>query len=169
MFNKAIAIAAITASTVFITTTASAKQVLVIDKDIPYAATSNANDKVRAECQLGLKLSKFIRAYSKKSKFDVKNESSSSSDYILTVEIGDVFAAAGGAFSGPKSVRVIGSLSQNGSELGNFEGRRYSTGGAFAAFKGTCSILGRDVKALGKDISRWLKNPAKNSKLGDLK
>lgn len=145
-----------------------AEQALVVSDDIRFAETSNANDKVKDECQLGTKLSKFIRHYSKKSKFTIISESKSKSDMVLNVEIGDVLATAGGAFSGPKSMRVKGTLTQGDKELGNFEGRRYSTGGAFAVFKGTCSILGRDAKALGKDIAQWLKDPQKDSQLGDL-
>jgi hypothetical protein len=41
-------------------------------------------------------------------------------------------------------------------------------GGAFGGFKGSCSVLGRTVKALGKDIAQWLVQPAKGSQLGDL-
>ncbi len=39
--------------------------------------------------------------------------------------------------------------------------------GAFGGFKGTCSILGRCIEALGKDIATWLKDPEMDSQLGD--
>jgi hypothetical protein len=63
---------------------------------------------------------------------------------------------------------VRGKLYQDGKEIGAFTGRRNSMGGAFGGFKGSCSVLGRTVKALGKDIAQWLVQPAKGSQLGDL-
>lgn len=166
MINKFISA---TVLSMVLVTGSQAAQVLVLKDDIPFAETSNAGDKVRAECNLGTKLSKFIRAYAKKQKFDIKNESGAKDAMVLEVEIEDVHAPGGGAFSGPKVMRVVGKLSQNGKELGDFEGSRYSTGGAFAVMKGTCSILGRNTKALGRDIAKWLKSPTKDAKLGDLK
>ena len=40
-------------------------------------------------------------------------------------------------------------------------------GGAFGAFKGTCSIIGRCTKALGQDIATWLTAPTQNAEIGD--
>jgi len=37
----------------------------------------------------------------------------------------------------------------------------------FAGFKGTCSIMGRCVKALGRDVAEWLQSPSKGAVLGD--
>ena len=64
---------------------------------------------------------------------------------------------------------VIGTLRERGRVVGSFRAKRYTTGGAFAAFKGTCSIIGRCTKAIGKDIAAWLENPGMDSKLGDAK
>jgi len=36
---------------------------------------------------------------------------------------------------------------------------RWSVGGVFGAFKGTCTILDRSALAIGKDMGRWVKNP----------
>jgi hypothetical protein len=48
---------------------------------------------------------------------------------------------------------------------GSFRGER----GAFAGFKGSCSVLGHTVKALGSDIADWLVKPSEDADLGDLK
>ena len=40
-------------------------------------------------------------------------------------------------------------------------------GGAFGGFKGTCSILGRCIKAIGADIAKWLANPTMDAMLGN--
>jgi hypothetical protein len=88
---------------------------------------------------------------------------------VLTIEIVNVHGTGGGAYSGAKSVVIEGTLQENGKVIGTFEGSRYSGGGFWGGFKGTCSILGRCVKALGNDVAIWMENPYKGAKLGDSK
>ena len=86
---------------------------------------------------------------------------------VLRLEYINILGAGGGAWSGPKSVTVSGELWENGEVIGSFVASRYSTGGAFGGFKGTCSILGRCIRALGTDIARWLRSPTMDARLGD--
>jgi hypothetical protein len=87
---------------------------------------------------------------------------------ILDVHIKDA-SSRGNAFTGHhKSTLVVGKLYQDGELIGSFTGRRDSMGGMFAGYKGSCSVLGRTVKALGKDIAEWLKAPTMDAQLGDL-
>ena len=51
--------------------------------------------------------------------------------------------------------------------IASFRAKRFSTGGAFGVFKGTCSIIGRCTKAIARDISDWLKHPVDGAELGD--
>ena len=75
----------------------------------------------------------------------------------------------GNAFMGHhKYSAARGTLFENGKKLASFEARRQSMGGAFAGYKGSCSVLGRTVKAMGKDVAAWLKQPNDNALLGDL-
>ena len=87
---------------------------------------------------------------------------------ILTMKIEEVQGAAGDAGYGAKSVVVKGSLSRKGKLLGDFKARRYSGGGMFGGYKGTCAILGRCVKILGKDVAEWLAHPTSQAVLDDL-
>jgi hypothetical protein len=87
---------------------------------------------------------------------------------IPTMEIEEVQGVAGGAWSGAKSVVGKGSLSQKGKLLGDFRARRYSDGGMFGGYKGTCAILGRCVKTLGKNVAEWLAQPTFQAVLGAL-
>jgi hypothetical protein len=64
-------------------------------------------------------------------------------------------------------VTVEGELVENGEVIGSFTASRYSSGGAFGGFKGTCAILGRCIQSIGKDIAAWLKNPTMNAMLGN--
>jgi hypothetical protein len=134
-------------------------------RSIPYAAESDAPEKVKDECKLQTKVPHFLSEYA--GDVELVDGSLGSSGRTLTLEIGDVHASGGGAFSGPKTVTVTGVLRENGKSIGNFVATRFSGGGAFGFYKGTCAIAGRCAKAIGKDIADWLKSPGKDSRLGD--
>lgn len=74
----------------------------------------------------------------------------------------------GDAFIGHQQfARAKGALYQEGPAIGNSLARRYSTGGAFASYAGSCSILGRTVEAIGKDVAEWMPAPTRDARLGD--
>jgi hypothetical protein len=62
---------------------------------------------------------------------------------------------------------VKGELFDKGKQIGSFRATRFSGGGAFGGFKGTCAIIGRCSKTLGSDIAGWLGAPTQNAQLGD--
>ncbi len=127
-------------------------------------------EAVRNECNLDGKLVQFIEQYAagQYAKIITGSSTGSRDAQILTIEIEQVQGGGGGAWSGGKMVLINGKVTQNGRVLGDFKGRRYSGGGMFGGYKGTCAILGRCVKALGKDIAEWLTHPASKAVLGDL-
>lgn len=136
----------------------------------PYAKTAQVREAVKKDCQLDTKLPGFIRDYASANGLEVKLESGAldtRKGKVLLLEITDVKAAGGGAWSGAKSMSVAGKLYDSGKLVGDFTAMRYSGGGFFGGYKGTCSIVGRCSKTLGKDIATWLEHPAKNAHLGD--
>lgn len=143
-----------------------------VSKRVAYGADSNVPEKIRKECVIDKQLPEFIESFASKNNIAVvkKDGAVSSKDKgkVLVVEFSDVVGAGGGAWSGPKTVAVSGELFENGKKIGSFKGRRTSGGGAWGAYKGTCSILGRCVKTLGKDISDWLVKPTMNARLGEM-
>jgi hypothetical protein len=147
------------------TTTFADKAPVTIPTDIPFAAGIDVPEAVKKECQLGVKVISFISAFGKKG---VVQGDAGTGQY-LDMEITNVFAPGGGAWSGPKWMEVSGTLKEGDKKIASFRAKRFSTGGAFGGFKGTCSILGRTTKAIGKDISIWLKNPTDGAALGDAK
>ncbi len=159
----------VTFSLLVATSIASAQEVRV-PTEVKFAANSNVRAAVINECDLQTKLPEFLRTYGKKNGIDVvlskKALHKKQKGRVLLLEITSVSGAGGGAWSGPKSVSVKGSLYKNGTFIGNFTASRASGGGFFGAYKGTCAILGRCVKTLGSDIAKWLKNPSKNAHLG---
>jgi len=136
-----------------------------VAKTLPFAATSEVRQKVKDECALQTKIPAYLADFS--SDVELVEGDLGSEGRVLKIEITAVHAPGGGAFSGPKTVSISGVLTENGNEIGNFRASRYSTGGAFGGYKGTCSIVGRCAKTLGKDVAGWLKNPGKDSMLGD--
>jgi len=136
---------------------------------LPFAEGSGASSEVKSDCKLESKLPKFIRSAAKRDvTVTVTTEPLDDVDgKVLYIEFTHVLGTGGGAWSGPKAVTVNGELREAGEVIGSFTSTRYSTGGAFGGFKGTCSILGRCVKAMGSDIAKWLKNPTMDALLGD--
>jgi len=147
----------------------AAAEIYTISGDIPFVEGSGASGDVMATCNLQTMLPDFIEAAAGRG--DTVQITTEPLDTIagkvLHIEFSNILGTGGGAWSGPKSVTVRGELMENGEVIGSFTAARYSTGGAFGGFKGTCSILGRCVKTLGSDIARWLREPTMGAMLGD--
>ncbi|UCE90130.1 MAG: hypothetical protein JSW10_04750 [Pseudomonadota bacterium] len=151
--------------------TASFAGEAIVTEDIArYSSDATIPPAVREECELQSQLPIFVQKYSKKQKIDVTLQPDTlpkGTGRELKLQITGAVGGGGGAWSGPKMVRVAGALFEDGNKVAGFTGVRSSGGGAFGGYKGTCSIMGRCVKALGKDISRWLVNPTDGAKLGE--
>ena len=143
-------------------------QSVTISRELVFTESSGAPDKVKAECTLQTRLPQFIKDYAKKMNVVLAEDVTDSTEgRVLHIEIVGVIGTSGGAWSGAKSVTVEGKLTENGEVIGTFTARRNSGGGFGGGFKGTCSILGRCIKAIGSDIAKWLANPTMDAKLGD--
>src|SRR5262245_61881963 len=142
---------------------AHAEDTIGIPKVVPIAANVEISQAVRDECQLGEKVSQFLAEFAPNATF---SDDPKTGRY-LSMEITEVVATGGGAWSGPKWMTVKGTLQENEKPIASFRAKRFSTGGAWGGFKGTCSIIGRCTKAIAEDIATWLKNPVDGAKLGD--
>ena len=148
--------------------TAGEKVTILLRAEVLIAEDSGASSNVREECKLGTKLTQFIKTYAKNPTVTLRNDPIDEAEgKVLILEIVNVVGPGGGVWSGAKSIRIKGELLENGEVIGTFTAARFSGGGAFGAYKGTCSILGRCVKASGSDIAKWLANPTMNAMLGD--
>lgn len=143
---------------------------LNIQEKAPFDKDLSVPTAVRAECDLENKIPGFVQDNAKgafdnismvpKPTLQGKN---------LAMKITNVVGAGGGAWSGAKSITIQGTLTDNGKPIGTFTATRYSGGGAFGGYKGTCAILGRCASALGKDVAKWLQEPTMDARLGDHK
>lgn len=148
----------------FFATSASASGVSV-QRNISFASGSNATDAVRRECKLEERIPAYLVQYDPS--VTLVDNVKSAKGRTLHLEISDVYAPGGGGMTGLKRVVVTGKLYENGKLIGSFRDQRTSTGGYWGGYKGTCGILQRCAKAIGKDIATWLKNPTKDASIGE--
>ena len=140
---------------------------LQLQRPVQLAEDNDISQAVKQECALGEQLADFIKEYAKEPVEFTEGEPDISSGRVLKLEIVDA-VSMGNAFMGhQKSTRVRGALYQDGEKVASFKARRNSMGGAFAGFKGACSVLGRTVKVIGQDIGQWLQAPVDGVNLGD--
>ena len=122
---------------------------------------------VKAECDLETKIPNYVFAQAKGEIQGLTFADKPGAGRTLSMTIKSVAGAGGGAWSGPKQVTIEGKLMEQKKVVGSFVATRFSGGGAFGAYKGTCKILDRCAKALGKDVAGWLLEPTMNARLGD--
>lgn len=147
---------------------ASAQSVQV-PRPVPYEDTDEIAENIRTECKINEQLADFIQEYAKKNGVTVTfgDIDVNAQGRVLDVRITSAISM-GNAFMGhQKASSVSGTLYENGQKIASFKARRQSMGGAFAGYKGSCSVLGRTIEAMGKDIGLWLKSPVDGAKLGD--
>ena len=117
-----------------------------------------------SECPTGAQIASFLDEGSRR----VQIGSVPSAGHYIDMAITEVHMPGGGAWSGPKWLEVTGTLHEgDGDAVASFRAKRFSMGGAFATFKGNCSIIGRCARAIAKDIAGWLRNPIDGAGLGD--
>jgi hypothetical protein len=164
---RRLALAALAACSALVVASPALAEVTKVQRSIAFAEGSGASDAVRNECALETKVPDFIKQFAGDSVELVDAALDPRKGRVLKMEITEVHAPGGGAYSGPKWMTVKGELLENGKPLGSFRAKRFSTGGAFGGFKGTCAIIGRCTKAIGQDIAGWLRSPTRDAELGD--
>jgi hypothetical protein len=136
-------------------------------RSLGFAEGAFVRPEIKSECKLGERLPESIQAYARKHGIEIELvDALPSSGRVLELEISDAIEM-GNAWTGRQKGLVIqGRLVENGAAVGNFRGRRMTSGGLFGGYKGTCSFLGRCAKTLGRDVAEWLKAPTRESNIG---
>lgn len=75
---------------------------------------------------------------------------------VLRLTILSVHGFGGGSWSGAKSITIHAQLVQNGQTIQSTVLTRGSRGGPLGGFSGTCAIMERIARTLGKDVANWL-------------
>lgn len=145
---------------------AAQAQTLQVQSPVPYAPDNDIADNIKAECTIDTQLAEFVKQYAG----DVQLTSGpvdTGKGRALELEIVDAVSMGNAWMGHQKFTKVRGTLYEDGRKVASFKGRRNSMGGAFAGYKGSCSVLGRTVEALGSDIAEWLKSPKDGANIGD--
>ena len=142
-----------------------------VQSPVPYSESSMVARNIKAECPIGQQLADFLKQFSDEAGIQIVLDPAApdtTQGSVLSMEIVDA-QSTGNAWTGHlKSAAVRGTLFDDGVQVATFAARRISRGGFGAGFKGSCSVLGRTVRAIGKDVSIWLKQPVDGAQLGDL-
>ena len=148
----------------FVRTASAADGHIRVLADTPLSPAADIPADVRKECTgLGDSLpGAIVRANRNVTLVQTPAALSEKTGRYLFVEIVKVDARGGGAFTGPKHMKVRGALIENGKEVADFEAKR----GTMAA-AGTCTTLQKAEKDLGEDIGVWLTRPTPHARLGD--
>lgn len=145
-------------------------QTVKVQSLIPYKKDATIAAKIKSECTLNSKLSEYIQAYGNEYNVAIIRTPQINSDMqgkVLLLEIVDA-VSQGHAFVGhAKFVKIAGTLYDNGKKVAAYTATRHSGGGFWGAYKGSCSVLDRTVKTLGKDTALWLSSPVDGAHLGD--
>ena len=146
---------------------ALAGETIKLRRSLGYAEGAFVRPEIKTECKLTQQLPEFVQAYARKSGIEIELvDALPTNGRVLELEISDA-VEMGNAWTGRQKGLVIqGRLLENGALVGNFRGRRMTSGGLFGGYKGTCAVLGRCAKTLGRDVADWLKAPAENSNIG---
>lgn len=144
-----------------------AQQAIKVQRTIPYAEDNDISDNIKTECSLGTQLADFIKQHAGTPVELVEGELNTASGRVLEVTITDAVSMGNAWLGHQKFAKIKGTLYEDGKKVASFKARRNSMGGAFAGFKGSCSVLGRTVDVLGQDVGGWLKNPRDGATLGD--
>ena len=158
----------VAASAVLLCSTVLAEPV-VVGSSVPYAEDADVQRRIREECvDLNTQFAQFIREFAAEKRIEVvSGDNRSGKGLELRVEITHAVSQGNAWMGHQKGSAARGALYRDGERIASVKARRYSMGGAFAGFKGSCSVLGRTVKAMGRDIGYWLENPVDGAELGD--
>ncbi|ABM01055.1 hypothetical protein SHAM105786_06210 [Shewanella amazonensis] len=138
--------------------------VLYILTDIPYNPESNIVDKVELECtELGRQFADSIVKYGNKQKLKIKRvDELPAQGNAVKITIDNVYSEGNANPFNPhrKHVAATAVLVIDGEETKISDFSRFSTGGMWGGFKGSCSVLQHTVNTLGNDVAKWLKKYA---------
>ncbi|EHP41592.1 hypothetical protein OR16_18851 [Cupriavidus basilensis OR16] len=146
------------------TTTAFAASPVLLETPVTYAAGASVVDQVKSECQienmLTTRVGDVLRKRNKTGDGTVASTGDANGAQVLRLQITHILGVGGGAWTGPKAITVTADLLEGGKVIRNTKINRWSVGGMWGGFKGTCSILDRTAVAIGKDLGRWVGDPS---------
>jgi hypothetical protein len=146
---------------------AAQAQSLQVQRPVPYAEDNDIADNIKNECKINEEIVDSLKEHAASGVEFTSGAVDTGSGRVLQLEIVDAVSMGNAWLGHQKYMKVKGALYEGGKKVAGFKGRRNSMGGAFAGYKGSCSVLGRTAEALGEDIATWLQAPQDGANLGD--
>jgi len=144
--------------------------VIYLGREAMYSDVNRIDRAIVTECQLPQQQAELIEIAARRAGLNIVRDEQAAkagNGRVLQVEIVEAISS-GNAFIGHRKMVVVkGRLFEDEKEIGSFQGRRSSMGGAFAGFKGSCAVLGRCLETLAQDITMWMKYPSENARIGE--
>lgn len=142
---------------------------IFIAPQIAYTANSRVSAAIKQECTIPQALSENIIKKTAARGIDIRAKNNiTPSDIELKIEILDAVSAGNAAIGHSKYMVIQGYLVKNNVRYSSFKAARHSGGGAFGAYRSSCSVLARITSALGDDVANWLLDPVDGARLGDV-
>jgi hypothetical protein len=149
----------LTSSAVF----AGERRQVLLETPVTYAAGAGVVEQVKDECHiddmLTHRVGDALRRLNRGGDGTIDANGAPGDAEVLRLQITYVMGVGGGAWTGPKAISLSADLIDNGKVVRHTKFKRWSVGGMWGAFKGTCSILDRTGVAISKDLARWVHNP----------
>lgn len=144
--------------------TALAVSQVVLETPVTYAPGAEVVERVKTECHIEDMLANHVgdvlRKRNKGSAGTIESGVDPNGAKVLKLQISHVLGIGGGAWTGPKAITVMADLVEDGKIVRHPKVNRWSVGGFWGAFKGTCSILERSAIVIAKDMARWVRDPS---------
>lgn len=148
----------------FSTTSVFAAGQVLLETPVTYAPDASVVDQIKNECHIEDMLTQHVgealRRINKTGDGTIASQTDAGDAKILRLQITHVLGVGGGAWSGPKATTVSADLIEGGKVIRHTKINRWSVGGVWGAFKGSCSILDRTTIVISKDLSRWVRDPS---------
>lgn len=142
---------------------AGERRQVLLETPVTYAAGAGVVERVKDECHIDDMLTRHVgealRRLNRTGEGTIEANGVAGDAEILKLQITYVMGVGGGAWTGPKAISLSADLIDNGQVVRHTKFKRWSVGGMWGAFKGTCSILDRTAVVISKDLSRWVHNP----------
>lgn len=142
---------------------AGERRQVLLETPVAYASDAGVVERVKDECHiddmLTRRVGEALARLNRTGDGTIAANSAPGDAQVLRLQITYVMGVGGGAWTGPKAISLSADLIDNGKVARHTKFRRWSVGGVWGAFKGTCSILDRTSVAISKDLRRWVANP----------
>lgn len=152
----------LTAGLLAVASTAFAADKVLLELPVTYTADASVVQPVRQQCEIEDKLTRHVGAalakLNRSGSGTVASAAEAGDASVLNVQISHILGVGGGGWSGPKAVTIHATLTEKDGTQRKTRINRWSMGGFWGPFKGTCSIIERCTIAIGKDLQRWVRD-----------